>query len=323
MTSTHLVTGVTGQDGVLLSRHLLARGDRVVGTTRPGSDERDHMAPYLQGVEVVEHDLTDTQGFAALLDRHRPDTVVNLAGLTSVGRSWEQPELVMEVNGHAVERLLALLARHRDRGGADVRFLQAGSAEERADAAHSPYARAKAHARAATERARDDGLHAAVVTFFNHESPLRPATFVTRKITRTAAAIALGRAERLELGNLDVVRDWGSAREYVAALPLVLDLPEPRDLVLGTGVPHALTDLLAVAFDAAGLGDWERHVTSSVAHRRPADSAVLAAAADDLDATEQAIGWRARTTFEEVVTEMVRVDLRRLETGVEEAADYL
>ncbi|WP_205474139.1 GDP-mannose 4,6-dehydratase [Nocardioides sp. SYSU D00038] len=317
--STALVTGVAGQDGVYLAHRLLAMGTRVVGTTRPGSGSAAAMAPYLDGVLLEECDLRDAEGFAALLERHRPDRVFNLGGFTSVGASWDQPELVAEVNGAAVERMLAAVRDHRDRTGDDVRFLQAASAEEHGDA-RSPYAESKARAREAVRRARSEhGLFACAGVLHNHESPLRPARFVTRKITTAAAAIALGRQERLRLGTLEVARDWGAARDHVEALRLMLDLPEPRDLVVATGVTHTLRDLVEQAFAAAGVDDAWARVDHDPALVRPQDSAALAG---DPGEAERLLGWRATTSFEDVVRTMVEVDLERLRTGVAERADY-
>ncbi|WP_164519683.1 GDP-mannose 4,6-dehydratase [Nocardioides ferulae] len=318
---TALVTGVAGQDGVLLARHLRGLGRRVVGTVRPGAGEFAAMRCYLDGVVGVDLDVRDTDGFAAVLADVRPDEVYNLAGFSSVGASWDQPDLVMEVNGAAVERMLSAIVAHQAATGREVRFFQASSAEELGSAAGSPYARSKARARAAVVDARErHGLFACAATLFNHESPLRAPRFVTRKITRAAAEIALGRRSSLALGNLAVTRDWGAAREYVAAMAAMLALDEPADLTLATGVPHTLEDLLVCAFDAAGLGDPWSYVSQDPALVRPADSDVLVG---DPEPAAEVLGWRATVSFQELVAEMVAVDLRRVESGVEEDAAYL
>jgi GDPmannose 4,6-dehydratase len=318
---TALITGVSGQDGVYLARLLATRGSHVVGTVRPGDPAAAEMAVYLGEVEVVEHDLRDAAGFDALLEAHRPTRVFNLAGFSSVGASWDHPELVDEVNGAAVERMLDALVELRDRHGVDVRFFQAGSAEEYGDAADSPYARAKARAHDATTSAREGrGLFACTAVLHNHESPLRPQRFVTRKITRAAAEIALGRRDELRLGNLDVTRDWGSAADYVDAMSRMLSASEPADLVIATGVTHTLQDLLETAFAAAGAGDPAAYVVRDGALLRPSDSPTMVA---DPSEAERVLGWKATRSFEQVVAHMVRVDLDRLRSGVEESPDYL
>lgn len=316
-----LVTGVAGQDGIYLARRLVSLGWRVVGTVRPGDPVAASMAVYLSDVEVVPHDLRDAAGFCALVARWRPSAVFNLAGFSSVGASWDHPALVDEVNGLAVERMLTALVEHRGRHGEDVRFFQAGSAEETASGGSSPYAASKARARAAVTGARQAlGLHAVTATLHNHESPLRPERFVTRKICRAAAAIAAGRADSVTLGNLDVARDWGAASDYVDAMVAMLDLDVPQDLVVATGVTHTLRDLLGTAFEVAGLGDPTAYVVQDPALLRPTDAPTLVA---DISETRRVLGWEPATTFEQVVAHMVRVDLARLRSGVEESPTYL
>jgi GDPmannose 4,6-dehydratase len=320
-TQTALVTGVSGQDGVYLARHLLAGGARVIGTVRPGDPTREQMAVYLDGVEVVEHDLRDGAGFRHLLEAHRPSRVFNLAGFSSVGASWDYPELVDDVNGAAVERMLAALVGLRDRHAVDVRFFQAGSAEETGDASDSPYARSKARAHAATTRFRDEhGLFACTAVLHNHESPLRPQRFVTRKIVRAAAEIALDRRGELSLGNLGVARDWGAAVDYVDAMVRMLEADTPTDLVIATGITHTLHDLLVTAFEAAGAGDPAAYVVQDASLLRPSDSPSMIA---DPSEARAALGWEPTQSFEDVVLHMVRVDLARLRSGVEESPEYL
>lgn len=318
---TALLTGVAGQDGLHLARLLQGRGHRVVGTVRPGDPSTGAMAVYLDGVEVHELDLADTDGFAALLGASGATRVFNLAGFSSVGASWDHAALVAELNGAAVERMLAAVVAERDGSGRDVRLFQAGSAEETGDAATSPYALAKARARAAVVRAREtDGLFAVAGVLHNHESPLRPVRFVTRKITRAAAGIALGLADDVHLGNLHVTRDWGAAGDHVAAMAAMLEADRPEDLVVATGVSHTLGDLLDVAFAAAGLGDPAPYVVQDPGLVRPADAPALVA---DTARTREVLGWAPTLDFEQVVTRMVEADLERLRTGVEERASYV
>ena len=310
---TALVTGVAGQDGVYLARRLLAEGSRVIGTILPG---HQGAPAYLTGVEVVEHDVRDTAGFRALLEAHAPDEVYNLAAVSSVGVSWNQPQLAVETNGAAVAGMLEVLA---GRGG--VRYFQAASAEELGTAQDSPYARSKTEAHTLTTTARDrDGLHACSAILYNHESPLRGPHFVTRKITRAAAEISLGHRERVSLGNLDISRDWGHARDYVDAMVRMVRLPEPEDFEVATGVAHTLEQLLVTAFAAAGIDDPWPYVEQDPSLVRPSDTTVLVG---DTSRAREVLGWEARTTFEETIREMVAIDLRRVSTGVEEHPAYL
>jgi len=324
--TTALITGVGGQDGVLLARHLVGHGYNVVGTRRPGTPHP--LAPYLDGVTVIEHDLADTAGFAELVRRHQPDEIYNLAGFSSVGRSWNQPDVVLEVNAAAVERMLDVV------GSSTVspRFFQASSSEifgtapenpQNEDTPYrpdNPYAESKCRAQAAVVAAREAGLFAGAGILYNHESPLRGMHFVTRKITRAAAEIAAGRRDVLELGNLEIARDWGSAREYVAAMHAALRHDEPGDYVIATGKTHTLRELVDAAFAAAGIDDGWSHVRQDPELMRQGDA--LARVGDPSRARE-VLGWQATVSFAELVGDMVAVDQRRLATGIEESPDYL
>lgn len=314
-----LITGVAGQDGIYLARRLAAEGMRVVGTVAPGRSDDPRVAAYLSGIEVVEQDSTDLAGMRALVASVRPNEIYNLAAQSSVAQSWQDPEHTLAVNGSAVGVLLAAagdLAGHRH----PVRFFQASSAEVAGAAADSPYARAKAAAEDQVVAARASGLHAVYATLHNHESPVRPLRFVTRKITRGAAEIALGRRDVLSLGNLDVRRDWGFAGDYVDAFTRLLRLDQPVDVPLGTGASHSLGDLVEIAFAAAGVEDAWARIQQDPALLRPADSATLVA---DPEPAAALLGWRATTTFHALVTRMVEVDLERLRSGVEEDPAYL
>lgn len=273
------------------------------------------MAPYLSGVEVVELDIRDTDGFVGLVDRVRPDDVYNLAAMSSVARSWEHPAEALEINGAAPARMLEVLARHPG-----IRFLQAASAEETAAAKDSPYAQGKIRARAAVDAARADGRFACAAVLHIHESILRPRSFVSRKVTRTAAEIALGRADRLTLGLLDVRRDWGSAVDHVRAMRTIMEADEPADYVVGTGVVHSLRDLVQVAFETVGIDDPWALVDHDPALSRPSDAAVIAQAPEP---PAQQLGWEPLHAFETTIAHMTRVDRTRVSTGVEESVDYL
>lgn len=330
---TAFITGVAGQDGVYLARHLRAEGYRVVGTTLPDSAAATRMAPYLEDVTVLPLDSRDQDGFGRALDEHHPDEVYNLAAFTSVGASWRNAELVAETNAMAVLRMLEELVAYRERHGSAPRFYQPSSSEmfgisdqqpQTENTPHyprSPYAAAKSFAHHLTVNYRDSyGLFTCNGTLYNHESPLRPEQFVTRKITRAVAEIALGRRATLTLGNLDVRRDWGAASDYVRSMHLMLSQDQPADLIVATGMSRPLRELLAVAFDAAGLGDPERYVEQDPELMRPAD--VMDLQGDPTKAREL-LGWEPTLSFEDVIAHMVRVDVQRLESGVEEDLAYL
>lgn len=329
---TALITGVAGQDGVYLARHLLAQGYRVVGTVRPGTGAGDR-AVYLDGVELVELDQTDAPGFARLLDVVQPGELYNLAGLTSVGASWQHAELVAETNGMAVLRILEALLRFRDRHGWAPRYFQPSSSEmfgvsdqqpQTEGTPHhprSPYAATKSFAHHLTVNYRESyGLFTCTGTLYNHESPLRGQQFVTRKISRSVAEIALGLRSSVNLGNLDVRRDWGFADDYVRAMQLTLGLDEPHDFIIATGRSRPLSDVLAVAFAAIGVDDPSAYVHQDPHLMRPADVPDLYG--DPTKAREQ-LGWEPRVEFDAVIEHMVRADITRLRTGVEESPEYL
>jgi GDPmannose 4,6-dehydratase len=328
-----LITGVTGQDGIYLARLLLDRGYEVVGTAQPGAAARLRMAPYLTDITVINHDLRDSLSFAAILDKHLPDEVYNLAAFSSVGQSWQHAELVGETNGMAVLRMLEVLRLHRDRHGTAPRFYQASTSEMFGLADHqpqtentphhprSPYAATKSFAHHLTINYRESyGLWACSGVLYNHESPLRGLDFVTRKITRSVAEMSLGRRDTITLGNLDVCRDWGAAPDYVEAMWRTLQQDDPIDYIIATGISHSLSDLLQVAFDEVGLHDYERYVRQDPALMRPAD--VVELRGDATKAREE-LGWEPTTSFEDIIRRMVRADIARLSTGVEESPDYL
>jgi len=318
---TVLITGVTGQDGVYLARFLRNRGARVVGAAPPAASPSELCAAYLSDIELVPLDICDRDQVQRLVDTTQPDEVYNLAAVSSVARSWDEPEVTFAVNHAAVETLVRALLELRGRTGHESRFFQASSAEVTGSAAHSPYAQAKAAAEEVVRVARDrDGLHACSARLYNHESPLRTTAFVTGKITRGVAEIAAGRRTELRLGNLDVSRDWGFAGDYVDAMSRMVAADEPQDLAIGTGTAHRLADLLSLAFAAVGIDDPAPYVVADPGLVRPADTAVLVA---DPEPAAAALGWRATTSFEDLVRLMVSVDQERLRTGVDNDVRYL
>jgi GDPmannose 4,6-dehydratase len=312
---THLITGVSGQDGVLLARLLLTEGGRVVGTTRPGSPTAAAMAPYLGGVEIVEMDVRDHDGMARLIADVRPDEVYNLAAISSVGRSWSAPEETVAINGQASVELLKALEPFPE-----ARFLQAASVEETHGATDSPYAQGKVIAREATTAAREQGRFSSAAVLHIHNSVLRPTTFVARKVTNGVAEIATGRAERLQLGPLDVQRDWGNAADHVRAMRAILLADKPDDYVVGTRLIHSLRDFVEAAFRAAGISDAWSYVDSDAGVQRPSDAAVIA----DVEGRPiQELGWAPAHSFTDTIKHMVDVDIERITSGVAEHLRYL
>lgn len=308
------ITGATGQDGIYLTRQLHAQGYEVHGLVRPGDP------PPLDPELITVHlgDLTDRPALTALLDEIRPNHIYNLGGLSSVALCWSEPVLAAEVNGAAAVFLMEAAWKLQERTGTAVAFVQASSAEIFGDAETSPQneatpirpvnpygaSKAFAHVSAGVYRAR--GLHASSIILYNHESPLRPPSFVTRKITQGAVAIARGQATELRLGNLDARRDWGWAPDYVAAMVLSATQPEPGDYVIGTGEAHSVKDLVTAAFAAAGLPEWEPYVVQDPSFYRPVDPHLLVA---DATLARSVLGWRPSVSFDDLVARMVRADL--------------
>lgn len=330
---TALITGVSGQDGIHLARLLRAEGRRVVGTVRPGSRSAARMAPYLDGVEIVEHDVTDAPGFEELLAHHRPESVFNLAGFSSVGRSWNDPELVLRTNTVAVIEMLQSLLRHRDGTGHDVHFFQASSAEVFGgdvegpldeDTPHrprTPYAVAKSAAHHAVISYREKyGLFACNGVLFNHESAFRGQQFVAGKIARAAAEVSCGGTAQVFLGDIDIERDWGAAADYVDAMMRILDHDRADDYVIATGTSHTLREMLVAAFDSVGLGDPMPHVTIDTGLWSSTQASALRG---DATRARSNLDWAATTKFDAMVADMVEVDLRRIRSGIDESADYM
>ena len=316
-----LITGITGQDGAYLAELLLNKGYRVVGAFRRSSTVNIARLDALGisgDVELVPFDLTDHGNMRRTMDRIGPDEVYNLAAQSFVGVSFEQPITTGDITGVGAVRLLEVI---REVNPA-VCFYQASTSEMFGKAQEvpqtektpfyprSPYATAKLYAHWMTVNYREAyGLHASSGILFNHESPLRGVEFVTRKITLAAARIKYGLQDRLKLGNLDAKRDWGYAKEYVEAMWLMTQQPEPEDYVVATGEPHSVREFVEAAFDAAGLGSWERYVVIDPTFARPAEVDFLVGAASK---AKEKLGWEPTTTFKELVSLMVESDLRQV-----------
>ena len=309
------VTGISGQDGGYLAERLLADGVEVHALAHA-----DEPPPDCPGVELHTGDLTRTDDVRALLVDLAPDEVYNLAALSSVARSWAEPDLTARVNGMAAVALMESALQFQEKTGRPVRLVQASSAEIFGEPATSPqdetspvrpvnpYGAAKAYAHLMVDVYRRRDLHAVSAILYNHESPRRPTQFVTRKITSTVAAIAQGRADRLTLGNLDARRDWGWAPDYVDAMVRAARADEPRDYVVATGVGHSVRDFVGAAFRRAGIDDWSGLVTVDPDFVRPADPTDLTG---DATRARELLDWFPTVGFEELVGRMVDADLAR------------
>jgi GDPmannose 4,6-dehydratase len=323
-----LITGITGQDGSYLAEFLLQKGYEVHGLIRRSSQFNtqriDHLYtdPHESQTQLFLHyaDLTDSSSLIGHLHRIKPAEVYNLGAQSHVKVSFEMPEFTADTAGMGTLRLLEAIRT------ADwpIRFYQAGSSEMFGKAVdspqsertpfnpRSPYAIAKLFAHYMTIDYREAyAIHASNGILFNHESPRRGGTFVTRKVTRGIASILSGRAEHLYLGNLDAERDWGYAKEYVEAMWLMLQQPEPDDFVIATGETHTVQQLCETAFGLANL-NWERYVRVDPQYFRPTEVDQLCG---DASKAKERLGWQATTLFRELVALMLDHDLR--EAGVE------
>jgi GDPmannose 4,6-dehydratase len=314
-----LITGVTGQDGSYLAEHLIGLDYEVHGTIRTTTSDigASRISHLVMGDEpaVALHvtDLGDSHSLMRLIDQIQPHEVYNLAAQSHVRASFDQPVHTGDVTGLGAVRLLEAI-RQTD---SSIRFYQASSSEMFGATAppqdestpfhpRSPYAVAKVYAFWATVNHRESyGLHASNGILFNHESPRRGREFVTRKITHAIPRLLTGEQTKLRLGNLEARRDWGHARDYVEAMQLMLQQESPVDLVVGTGESHSVREFLEIAFDVVGLR-WERYVTIDPALYRPAEVDYLRA---DPSRAAELLGWKSRTSFAELVEEMVRADL--------------
>ena len=324
-----LITGLTGQDGSYLAELLLSNGYEVHGLKRRSSsfntDRIDHIYHDFHdaGTQLFLHyaDLTDAISLAGVLTEVQPAEIYNLGAQSHVKVSFETPEYTADVVGLGTLRLLEAIRRT----GLRCRFYQASSSEmfgstpppqsETSDFhPRSPYACAKLFAHAATVNYRESyGLHASCGILFNHESPRRGETFVTRKITRAVAHIKLGLQEKLFLGNLEARRDWGYAPDYVYAMWLMLQRDEPGDYVIGTGEMHSVREFVEHAFAAADL-DWQKYVVIDPRYFRPAEVDALQA---DASKARKLLGWQPAVTFAQLAKLMVEADLNAVKRALE------
>lgn len=313
-----LITGITGQDGSYMAEFLLEKGHEVYGLVRRSSLEKyDRIESIVDRIKFVEGDLTDQGSLDAAMDQIQPNEVYNLAAQSFVPVSWNQPVLTADVTGLGVLRMLEAIRKHCP----TAKYLQASSSEmfgkvtERPQTEktpfhpRSPYGVAKVFAHHITVNYRESyGLFACSSICFNHESPRRGAEFVTRKVTQHAARIKLGLADRLKMGNLDAQRDWGYAGDYIHAMWLMLQQPEPDDYVISTGETHSIHELLDVAFSYVGL-DWKKYVDIDPKLVRPAEVDYLCG---DSSKARRILGWKPKVDFRRLVEMMVEADLNAL-----------
>jgi len=320
MPKSALVTGITGQDGAYLARLLLEKDYAVHGfIARRGSDTlwRLRELGIEQDVRLLNGDMTDVSSLIRALEVSKAEEVYNLAAQSFVATSWEQPLLTAQVTGVSVANILEAVRLVNLK----ARFYQASTSEmfgliqaERQDEQtpfypRSPYGVAKLYGHWMTVNYRESfAMHASNGILFNHESPLRGLEFVTRKVTDAVARIKLGKQRELRLGNIDAQRDWGYAGDYVEAMWLMLQQPAPDDYVIATGRTTTVRDMCRLAFGHVGL-DPEKHVVIDPKFYRPAEVAVLLGNPAKAKAK---LGWKPKTTLEELIAMMVEADLKRV-----------
>ena len=329
---TAFITGITGQDGSYLAELLLAKGYKVVGLVRRSSHYHHPNIDSLIGKVVLEHgDLIDAHNLDKIIINHQPDEVYNLAAQSVPADSWNQPIVTGEITALGVIRVLESLRQYKP----DARFYQAtsreiygGVSDERIDEsapynANNPYGVAKLYAHQITETYRDSyGMFACGGILFNHESPRRSLHFVTRKVTMGAACIKLGiqtpplnevgqplvSEGKLKMGNLNAVRDWGFAKEYVEAMWAMLQQTQPRDYIIATNTIYSIRDLCEVAFARVDL-NWEDHIDIDAEFIRPTE---IGASRGDYNRAKNELGWEPRTFFKDLIEIMVDADLQLL-----------
>jgi len=316
-----LITGVTGQDGSYLAELLLEKGYDVHGMVRRASTEKfDRIEQIRDDITLHQGDLLDQRSLVDAIRASKPDEIYNLAAMSFVATSWIQPTLTADFTGVGVTRMLEAMRE----AAPEARFYQASSSEmfgkvlqipqteETPFYPRSPYGVAKAYGHFITVNYRESyGLHATSGILFNHESERRGLEFVTRKITWHAAAIKHGLRDKLALGNLDAERDWGYAKDYVVAMWLMLQQDKAEDYVIATDQTNTVRECVQIAFDEAGLSDWEQYVELDARFVRPAEVDQLRGS---YAKAERDLGWKPTTTFEELIRLMTRADLELLKS---------
>jgi len=308
-----------------LARSLRLEGSSVLGLVKPGHDADDisRLKQYAPGIEVVECDLRNQDELVRLVRDFEPHEIFNFGGISSIVESIEQPELTREVNVGSVEALLAGMREVRAvSSSVSPRLVTAASGtifegvdrspqnEDTEPAPNSPYAKSKSEVIAMLKQARqDEGLFVTSAILYNHESPLRGEGFVTRKISMAVARITAGLQSLLELGDIEVARDWGWAPDYVRAMQLMVTAEVPNDYVLATGISHRLSFFIDRAFAAAGIENWADFVVSTEVNQRKADTNLLVG---DSRRAYLDLGWRHTVDFDSMAKEMTRFDIALL-----------
>ncbi len=311
-----LITGITGQDGSYLAELLLSKGYKVYGfSRRTSTTSLGRIEHLVDRITLVSADLLDQNSVTSAVYNIQPDEVYNLAAQSFVPTSWSQPVFTGDVDALGVTRILEAIHLAKP----DAKFYQASSSEMFGNPKESPqrettpfyprspYGVAKIYGHWITVNYRESfGTFACSGILFNHESPRRGLEFVTRKISNAVARIRLGQADTLRLGNLEARRDWGFAGDYVKAMWLMLQQPQPDDYVVGTGESHTIRELVETAFRAAGIDEWERFVVIDPDLFRPAEVTSLVA---DASKARSVLGWRPTVDFRGLITMMVEADL--------------
>lgn len=321
MAKTALITGITGQDGYYLSHLLLEKGYQVVGLVPPKRQNNvAKLGSVANQIKIAAVELTDSQALQEIVEQQHPDEIYNLAAPSFVPDSWNDPLGTLDLVTGTATRLLAGVRNV----GLKTRFYQASSSEMFGEVDRSPqdeqtpfrpknpYAAAKLHAHWTMIHHRQRyNLFACSGILFNHESPRRPPSFVTRKVSLAAASIKLGLSDSLEMGSLDAKRDWGYAGDHVEAMWRMLQADEPEEYVIGTGQLHSVRELVEAAFSCVGL-DWQRYVVVNPKFFRADEHFHLVA---NPSKAKSKLGWQPQVSFEQLIEKMVLNDLERLQTG--------
>jgi len=322
MAKKALVTGILGQDGPYLAKHLLSKGYKVYGLIRrysnPSFDNLDYLG-ITKEIEYVQGDMSDESSLYSIIKALSPEEVYNLAAQSFVGASWDQAKLTTEVNAIGVLYMLNAIKFFSPA----TRFYQASTSEmfglgntngyQNEDTnfhPRSPYGVAKVYAYWMTVNFRESyQIYTSNGILFNHESPIRGMQFVTRKISDGVARIKLGLEKELRMGNLKSRRDWGFAGDYVEAMHLMLQQPKGDDFVVGTGENHSVEEFVELAFKQVGINNWQQYVKLDPRYLRPAEVHDLKASPKK---AKEVLGWEPKTKFTDLVAMMVEADLKRL-----------
>jgi GDPmannose 4,6-dehydratase len=316
-----LITGVGGMDGSHLAEFLLDKGYDVFGVERRKAiEDRTNTASFVDKIHFLKGDLADQNSLVRCLKESQPHEIYNLAAQSFVEDSWDTPEVIANTTGTGVLRMLEAI---REYGDKDTRFYQASSSEmfgrmvenpaneQTPFYPRSPYGIAKLYGHWTCKNYRESyGMYNCSGILFNHESERRGKQFVTRKITHNVAKIHLGLADTLALGNLEASRDWGYAPDYVVGMWMMLQQDMPDDYVLATGETRTIRELLDVAFGYVGIKDWSQYVVKDEKFFRPAEVDVLRG---DASKAKAILGWKPKTTFQEMIEKMVQNDIKLLQ----------